>query len=632
MLINIIKCDKYYVKECQNSWSNYRGLKCVKLVADRNYTYTEARDVCQSLNSTLLSIDSETQNLYVTSLLGQLSPNTDHHYTNGLYIGLHRQLRNGSSVHEFEWTDDKDQPLVYTNWAKGEPSDWLEPLEPCVEMYSVKVSAGKWNDIQCTGRRYAICQQWLLLSNDTTSQAIDNYYTGASFQLCEHLDYVRYRNNCYKAYDDEHRQPGLDWTAANQQCKADHKNGSLLWFEDSYEYAFVKYWTQLQMKSIEFWIGLSANNNTDSVPYEWINDYPPYVRRWAPNEPQYQSHVHRQCVLQNRLTGLWRSDAYCDDRRAFVCKVSEPLAKQSNNTIYSLAVCPEFVNSSSGSSIPSTDTTAATNRWINLHRQSPYCYWFSDQLTMDWPEASKHCRQRRGGRLVSVHSRHESELLRPFVQRYDRELWIGLTLSPSNLSQWEDGRLVTGFSNWAPGEPNNPKLDRCVELRAQDMMWNNVQCESKLSAFVCQTDKQFPDGTVGVGGRWPSSGADRWIPFNGWRNDPEVTDNDTDDGQTIGLSASLIWLLVILCALSIASALFVAYNFWSQSLKSWTGQYCQCWKWFNRYRQHSYDTTSTVGTGGSGQTSVRSSVRSGSVRNSAVITDRNVFDVRNEES
>ena len=168
----------------------------------------------------------------------------------GLYIGLKRKIQNDSYINEFEWIDSSS--LSYENWAPGEPSPWFEP---CVEMYSVDINAGKWNDLSCKGHRYALCQQ--IIDQNTTQ---NEYRIG--FELCEHLDYVRYRNNCYKAYDQD---SALDWETADAKCKSDHKSSGLIYIEDSYEHSFIKYWTKSELNTFEIWIGLIARTNAKNV-------------------------------------------------------------------------------------------------------------------------------------------------------------------------------------------------------------------------------------------------------------------------------------------------------------------------------------------------------------------------------
>ncbi|CAG2122499.1 unnamed protein product, partial [Medioppia subpectinata] len=169
------------------------------------------------------------------------------------------------------------------------------------------------------------------------------------------------------------------WTEADKKCRADHSNGSLLFIEDSYEYSFIKYWTQSEMKSIEFWIGLNANNNTFNLQYQWANEWPVYHTPWAAGEPKYRFESDRQCVIQDRVSGLWRSNAYCGDRRAFVCKVGE--ISTPGESPYVQALCPTYVNVSAGRSGVGGTTN---DQWINLHKPSPKCHWFSDTLALNW--------------------------------------------------------------------------------------------------------------------------------------------------------------------------------------------------------------------------------------------------------
>jgi hypothetical protein len=59
----------------------------------------------------------------------------------------------------------------------------------------------------------------------------------------------------------------MSWTEARDKCLSDHKNGSLLWIENSFEHSFIQYWTKKFMKSIEFWIGFFSKNDSLEVSF-----------------------------------------------------------------------------------------------------------------------------------------------------------------------------------------------------------------------------------------------------------------------------------------------------------------------------------------------------------------------------
>jgi hypothetical protein len=166
----------------------------------------------------------------------------------GLFIGLKRKKLNESYLNEFEWEDRTD--LRFENWSPGEPSHWNEE---CVQIYSIEINAGKWNDLQCDWFRFALCQQFL-----------NNSRHEIQFEKCENSHYIRYRDSCYRIYD---KESAMSWTEARDKCLNDHKNGSLLWIENKFEHSFIQYWTKKFMKSIEFWIGLFSNNHSLEVRF-----------------------------------------------------------------------------------------------------------------------------------------------------------------------------------------------------------------------------------------------------------------------------------------------------------------------------------------------------------------------------
>ena len=169
----------------------------------------------------------------------------------GLYIGLKRKELNDSyHPSEFEWGDGSNH--TYQNWAPGEPTPWLEP---CVEVYYMDPSAGMWNDLPCYVPKYALCQQVIA---QTSAQNDHNF----RYESCETSGYVKYRNNCYKTYD---QSSALDWVSAERKCRSDHKNSGIVYIEDSYEHSFVRLLAMTQIKSIEMWIGLIARTNIQNV-------------------------------------------------------------------------------------------------------------------------------------------------------------------------------------------------------------------------------------------------------------------------------------------------------------------------------------------------------------------------------
>ena len=86
-------------------------------------------------------------------------------------------------------------------------------------------------------------------------------------------------------------------------------------------------------------------------------------------------------------------------------------------------------------------------------------------------------------------------MLKPFVQKSGRPLWIGLYQSPGGFFRWEDGSDLD-YQNWFPGEPTDEKQELCVEMRAQDMTWNDIHCSLRELQFICETNKIIPFSRV----------------------------------------------------------------------------------------------------------------------------------------
>ena len=64
------------------------------------------------------------------------------------WIGLNADLSLDGQT--FRWSDETD--LTFTNWNSDEPNGvWTG--EHCVEMYSERERAGKWNDKSCADLR-----------------------------------------------------------------------------------------------------------------------------------------------------------------------------------------------------------------------------------------------------------------------------------------------------------------------------------------------------------------------------------------------------------------------------------------------------------------------------------------------
>ncbi len=180
--------------------------------------------------------------------------------------------------------------------------------------------------------------------------------------------------------------------------------------------------------------------------------------------------------------------------------------------------------------------------------------------------ASKHCRS-RNGTLASIDSRHESDLLKPFVHKYKRHIWIGLYQSPSGRIRWQDGSAID-FANWFPGEPTDENTELCVETRAQDMSWNDINCKDYELQFICEIAKIIPLVNK-------TNDCEKKSLVNQNENYSQKSETKT---SSEGLSGGVVVLIVCLIFIFIIST-FIAVYFWLNKEKN-LSESCFCSKIF----------------------------------------------------
>ncbi len=98
-----------------------------------------AQSFAQTYGSNLISIQSAAENACILTDLNRLG------YTSGevIWIGFNDEAVEGS----FVWYDQS--PIVYTNWAPGEPNN--SGNEDCTQIYPGGSNPGTWNDLKCGG-------------------------------------------------------------------------------------------------------------------------------------------------------------------------------------------------------------------------------------------------------------------------------------------------------------------------------------------------------------------------------------------------------------------------------------------------------------------------------------------------
>jgi hypothetical protein len=107
----------------------------------------------------------------------------------------------------------------------------------------------------------------------------------------------------------------------------------------------------------------------------------------------------------------------------------------------------------------------------------------------NFEDAERDC-ERMGGRLASFDVAGQDKAVFTAVQSpwgYGSGLWLGCSDSEQE-GTWKCGDKPIGFSNWAPGKPDNDTaLDDCAEWLADTGAWNDAACVWQLG-FLCRGD------------------------------------------------------------------------------------------------------------------------------------------------
>ncbi|XP_039538743.1 galactose-specific lectin nattectin-like isoform X1 [Pimephales promelas] len=125
--------------KCPATWRSF-GLRCYKYFSDASNWITAERN-CQSLGANLASVSNKLENKFLLSLLPSPSTRT--------WIGAHDAVQDGHWL----WSDKA--VFSYTNWCSGEPNNYQQRPENCLE---INYTADRcWNDAPCSTSLSYIC-------------------------------------------------------------------------------------------------------------------------------------------------------------------------------------------------------------------------------------------------------------------------------------------------------------------------------------------------------------------------------------------------------------------------------------------------------------------------------------------
>uniref|UniRef100_A0A667XUF8 Phospholipase A2 receptor 1 n=1 Tax=Myripristis murdjan TaxID=586833 RepID=A0A667XUF8_9TELE len=435
--------EPHYVGGCPERWL-YFGHKCLLLhlpdTPEEGKSWRDAQSICSSFQGTLVAIEDEIEQAYITMLL------------QGSAVGVWIGLRDEDTM---KWTNGR--PVSYTNWSPIEPKsslteeEWLsEPAdEPLCTVLSNNHNfhlAGKWFDEKCTESGYGfVCQK----PQDTSKPPTHSFHHPLP-------DNIEYRSRNYRVISGN-----MSWHKALHLCI--DNDSDLASITDPYHQAFLT--VLVNRLAVAHWIGLYSQDN--GINYQWSDGSDTVYTHWDAADDD-EDFVTGDCVYMD-VSGGWRRADCETPLPGALCHVPPP---RSNAFATYEVVCP--------------------STWVKFENG---CYNFEpvvQRLTLE--EAREHCRQKvNTSDVLTIASETENRFVLEQLWSSgfpQQTVWLGMhfkTDSKTGSMAWVDGSPMD-YTNWRFKAPDTNLLtaDVCVSTRVVDGVWYLSRCTERLG-FVCKT-------------------------------------------------------------------------------------------------------------------------------------------------
>ncbi|KAF4083409.1 hypothetical protein AMELA_G00140980 [Ameiurus melas] len=406
-------------------------------------SWKDARSICSGFQGTLVTIEDEIEQAYITMLL--------HGESEGVWIGL-------EDADTMKWTNGK--PVTYTNWSPVEPEhsvsqeEWLgEGTE--VETLCTVLSnthnfhfTGKWYKEKCDQSGFGfVCQK----PQDKTKRPSQSYPRETSLEISE------YKNRSYRVV-----HGNMSWYKALTACV--EVNAELVSITDPFHQAYLT--VLVNRLGAPHWIGLLSQD--DGINYRWIDGSNSMFTHWDSLEDDDDGDspfVLGNCVYID-ISGGWRR-ANCNmPLPGALCYIPPPKSVPFSAEV----VCPET--------------------WVKFRGS---CYNFEPViLRMPLEEAREHCRNKdNSSDVLTIRDEEENRFFLEQMQNfYDafETVWLGIyyNIDKAALTWLDDSAL--DYTNWRRKAPDTSAMhaDTCVSMRVSNAEWLLAGCSDRLG-FVCKT-------------------------------------------------------------------------------------------------------------------------------------------------
>lgn len=403
-------------------------------------TGSGAQAFAQTLGANLVSIQSAAENQCILDELIRLN------HSGVIWIGFNDEAVEG----QFVWYDQS--PVVYTNWAPGEPNQ--SGNEDCVQIYPGGANPGTWNDLSCTsanaksiievnlcpvinaGSNVSVCK-----GTSTTLNATSTLFGSSPYTYSWSNSISTRTQSVAPAATSDY----IITTVDRYNCSA--KDTVTVTVN---ELPIVTAGPDITVCPQET-VTLSGAGATS---YAWNNSITNGVA-FTPNVPS-QEYI---------VTG---TDA------------NNCIGKDTVNVFVELNGCPNFPNNFTCDidAIRQAFTTAGCIEMVGC--VSECSMYFLNQQSLSGSDAQNFA-QTLGANLVSIQSQAEndcivSSLVNLGLNSVSDVIWIGFNdEAVEGDFVWYDQSPVV-YTNWASGEPNNSgNNEDCTQIYPNGS-WNDLPC------------------------------------------------------------------------------------------------------------------------------------------------------------
>ncbi|KAG5852543.1 hypothetical protein ANANG_G00063540 [Anguilla anguilla] len=293
--VSEIPREPHLIGGCPEKWL-YFGHKCLLLhfpkSPDDGKSWKDAQAICSSFQGSLVAIENEIEQAYITMLLASGSPS--------VWIGLRDE-------DTMNWVNGK--PLIYTNWSPIEPessvsdydgrADIDEPLCTLLSSNHNIHLTGKWYDEKCAERGYGfVCQK----AQDPSKPPSQSYFHPLP-------DTIEYKNRSYRVV-----HGNMSWYEALNRCLENETE--LVSVTDHFHQAFLT--VLVNRLAFPHWIGLYSQD--DGINYQWSDGSDAVFTHWDSGDDGDDA---GDCVYMDPRGGWRRAD--CErPLQGAVCHVPLP--------------------------------------------------------------------------------------------------------------------------------------------------------------------------------------------------------------------------------------------------------------------------------------------------------------------